>query len=209
MFSLRILAFSASFLLLLPHAPTHSAWADGTLPSSASTPAPTPSPVPALTMSKALWKTLSLDEKLEIMDAYGHEDYVNLRLKEHLGAEQVQRQLKGKRGETFQNAFESMAANTYLHEEFPHATVGKPWFKVLHRLTLKNGELLAFFVGIHQEGCDLPEFSDSVATEAFATPEDALAAGCEFSDVNWSAYGYFDADGSPILVDEAFEWSGY
>ena len=102
-----------------------------------------------------------------------------------------------------------MADSLYLHEEYPHSTVGKPWLKMLHRLTLKNGELLAFFVGIHQDGCDLPEFSDSVATEAFPNAEDAIAAGCEFSDVNWSAYGFFEAVGSPIRVDEAFEWSGY
>ncbi len=162
-----------------------------------------------LVMTKDRWNELGTDEKVEMVRNFGSEKYSNLRLNQYLNSQDIQMALNGVGGGEFQTALDFMAESVYLHEEYPHSTVGKPWLKTLHVLTLSDGELLAFYLGVQQEGCDLPESSESTATYTFSTKEEALAAGCEFSDVNWSAGGYFDADSRPLLVDESFDWSGY
>jgi hypothetical protein len=197
------LSFLLFTLLLAPLFLYPAARAHGIAPTDPS------GSIPSKVMSADLWKGLSDDEKLEILDSYGYEDYSNLRLKEHFGEKQIQKALKGRKGRIFQAAFEFMVRNTDLEVNSPHATVGNPSINTLDRLTLKNGELIAFFVGIQQEGCDLPELSETSDTSSFPSTDAALAAGCEFSDVSWSSYGFFNADGSPISVDSSYHWSGY
>ena len=74
MFIVRILFYTVSLLLVFSFAKADNARADVVVPHS--------TPAPVLTMSKALWKTLSPEDKIDIMDAYGYEKYSNLHLKE-------------------------------------------------------------------------------------------------------------------------------
>lgn len=158
---------------------------------------------------KEIWQKLSREEKVEILEGVDTIRLLNARLYEFSDAEEIKNILDSEEGRIFASTFEEFAKGLYLHEEFPHSTVGNPLIASLHVLRAADGELLAFSLGAFQEGCDLPKDSVSLATEEFPTQEAALAAGCLLGDVNWSAFGVFEADGFGILVDESFEWSGY
>ena len=89
-------------------------------------------------------------------------------------------------------------------EDDYHATVGDVEI-TLSMILLPDGTPIGGEIRYFQNGCDMPDES----SPHFDTEDDAEAAGCDFSDVSWSNYGYFDYDLSAFSYEGYMSWSGY
>ena len=170
---------------------------------------PTSSTTASIEMTISIWDRLSPEDKHDIVDGYGDEKYTDFGIIAHTSKAEIKAVTSILFSESLKRAVDDMPANLYLHEEYPHATVGKPQLNMVKVLQLKSGIVLGVLVNVFQEGCDMPEFSETVSLDSFASKEEALAAGCKFTDVSWSASGSFEANGDVIVADEAFMWTGY
>ena len=89
-----------------------------------------------------------------------------------------------------------------------HSVVGEPeiyWLWIFVRES--DHKVFGGGIGYYQQGCDMPDFDGDV--RYFETEQEAKAAGCDYSDVNWQAHAVFDFDASSLRYDTYMDWSGY
>lgn len=86
-----------------------------------------------------------------------------------------------------------------------HSTIGEKKIS-MEILTLRSGHIIGGRISYFQLGCDM---ADEYSNRHFNSEVEAKNAGCDFSDVSWSAYGLFDHNAKPVRYDDYMEWSGY
>ena len=88
-----------------------------------------------------------------------------------------------------------------------HSVIGKPYPYSVELLFLSHGTLLVGSLLFVLDGCDMPEMDADM--RFFESLAQAQKAGCDVSEVSWSAYSVFNYDLEVIQHSTSMEWSGY